>query len=890
MSTPCTKVDQVKIPLEKVLRLPAQTPAGQFSKQGVLPADVQPDTPVMVEAEGKALLVTTFAKLRSDYLPMTWSGSLGDQLSHVPPVIEVGAGTLLMALNDRWQRLVNAGWALVVDDETAEPVGVLNVDDIYKVLADFRVQFELDSVVHLDGQWTLRQVVAQIEAHSLRDRSRLASLDAASGQWQVYHVSDLVGAVKERALGPDETVAALVAHLAAEAVPARDLSMDWAAIRALFSPHASRFLMLIDGEPQFLLTQRDPEETMRSGFEKGIGAPRSANLAWFLSEYGPEATAQDRGVVVNTWFARNDASSTPVPHTHALAANQLYRLGVNLGRQDERAHVTGEQPALDGRIVAYARAKDKPLTLRLDSDDDEFVVLEPEKTVSLARLSQAIRTDDLFFPVVTPVRTGLAHLRLGIYFENNLVQSYLISAQVAPAEGEIPQHARVGWTSRCEYTLSADFANLDDLSERRVCVWIGSSKGDAWRAGLRLQGAAGLDLNRGISLDVNPLLIEAALKRYRQLLEQSCVQETSSGFQYLYKADHTPHNPQVFDARVKELAELGQSLYLRLFDTESGRAVVDELHAVERAQPGPLVVQIARLNLDITFPWAALYDRPLRYHPQRTVVCKHFVQDEHCREHCPHIRQVDGSSQVDENVICVYGFWGFRYIIEQPLRPPDAYASIFTRLEAQGAPWLSLTYGTGLGLSEPHRQQVAHIVGDRAKCTFYGAPSNTMSIASVGGTDDLLRDLGQGALVAYFYCHGGNTPYLHWLEVTQADPLMPSYLDRSLTEAWHRTAPLVIMNGCHTGKYDPATLLSFVHRFGALGAAGVIGTEIPIHEYLGRAFGEFFLSQLLQEKPVGQIVYDFRRGMLKKLNLLGLIYVPYCYADLKLVAGAASGG
>jgi hypothetical protein len=120
------------------------------------------------------------------------------------------------------------------------------------------------------------------------------------------------------------------------------------------------------------------------------------------------------------------------------------------------------------------------------------------------------------------------------------------------------------------------------------------------------------------------------------------------------------------------------------------------------------------------------------------------------------------------------------------------------------------------------------------------------------------------------------------LVVGKDDPLMPSYLDEDMRTAWAKRAPLIVLNGCHTAKYDPSTLLSFVHRFGGLGAAGVIGTEIPIHEYLGDAFGQFLMERLLSGEAVGKIVRDFRRDLLGKRNVLGLAYVPYCYADLRI--------
>jgi hypothetical protein len=286
------------------------------------------------------------------------------------------------------------------------------------------------------------------------------------------------------------------------------------------------------------------------------------------------------------------------------------------------------------------------------------------------------------------------------------------------------------------------------------------------------------------------------------------------------------------------------------------------MRGIERAQGGPLVVQIARLSLDATFPWAVLYDRPLYHNPRRNVICQQFTNDGDCSTACPHAD--------DPNVICPYGFWGFRYIIEQPLRPPHAYASVATRLQVPGRPHVALVYGTRLGMTAQHQQQVDAILGNQAETTVHNA------------TDDLLDRMRMGPAVVYFYCHGGNTPYLQWLEVRDDDPLLPVHLGDDLRTAWAGSAPLVVLNGCHTGAYDPSTFLSFIHRFGALGAAGVVGTEIPIHEYLAGFFGQFLFRRLLDEEPVGQIVYDFRRELLKVRNLLGLVYVPYCYANLHI--------
>jgi hypothetical protein len=594
---------------------------------------------------------------------------------------------------------------------------------------------------------------------------------------------------------------------------------------------------------------------LRGGSEKGV----AASWARFLrSDRDIQPGAQGR--VVNTWFA-HDGERTISP-TCALGANRRYLLGVNIGQPDrEKTNIRGDQPELPPRLIDYLIGAGEPLILRVDSED--FYVVDREQVLLLP---PAGTTQDIYLRIVTPVSTGLGRLRLGVYFKNNLVQSYLVYARVAPVEGEmpneLPEEARDGWWSECEYTLSADFANLADLRSRRVCVWMGEGKEEMRRA--RVSASTGL--NMGPAVEVNAPLIRSSLARYRELLYQSCVKKNGEDqVEYLYGADHAPLDPWTFESNLIQLADLGRMLYGRLFGTVDGRQVAENMREIERTQgeEGPLVVQIARLSLDATFPWAVLYDRQLHYNPSKTRGCPAFLGGEDCAAQCAY--------EDDPNVVCPYGFWGYRYIIEQPLRPPHAYTSVATQLQYLDRPRLALVYGTGLGLTKRHRQQVETVLGDRADAIVYSA------------TATLLKEIKGDPAVVYFYCHGGNTPYQQWLVIRDDDLLTPMHLDDDLYAAWSDGAPLVVLNGCHTGKYDPATLLSFIHRFGALGAAGVIGTEIPIHEYLGSDFGLFLFRRLLAGEPVGQIVYDFRQELLKKQNLLGLVYVPYCYADLRIV-------
>lgn len=712
------------------------------------------------------------------------------------------------------------------------------------------VQFTYAPVVVIGPEETLAELAGQL--HGMEDEVYLAVRDE-QGEWGVCAANDLLDHLARKV--PDAAASLQVEPVVRAQLTTLELLVrtetPWELIAERVAKSRSRVMRALvteKGRPAGVLTW---QSAVRYGRVEPLTATEKGRWAQYLGT----ATGADRVShpprLVNAWFA--DDQQRAIPYTHALAANRLYQLGVNLGGRSERAHVVGEQPVLDARLMLYLAREGKTLTLRLDSED--LIVVDRERPIRLPRSGD---TSDVYLRIATPVQTGLSRLRLALYYENNLLQSYLICAHVAPEEGEMPVRAVDGWWAQCEYTLSADLSNLSDFRARRVSLWMGEGKEGVQRGGMR--GSGGMEL--GPRLAIHPGLAGAALARYRELLLRACLEDPDAARPaYGYREDHTPQDPRAFERALTDLAELGQMLYERVFGMDSGWQVAQRLREIDRAQGAPLVVQIARLTLDATFPWAVLYDRPLHYNPRRNGVCTRFVEGD-CTADCPHER--------DPNVICPFGFWGFRYIIEQPLRPPGSFSSIRTRLPAGARPRVASVYGTGLGLAERHRQQVAAIVDAQAEQVVCSS------------TEGLLHEMIEIPSVVYFYCHGGNTTYRQWLVVTEDDPLMPAHLGDDLRAAWADGGPLVVLNGCHTGKVDPATLLSFVHRFGALGAAGVIGTEIPIHEYLGEAFGRVLFRRLLAGDPVGRVIYDFRHELLRRRNPLGLVYVPYCYADLRL--------
>jgi hypothetical protein len=134
----------------------------------------------------------------------------------------------------------------------------------------------------------------------------------------------------------------------------------------------------------------------------------------------------------------------------------------------------------------------------------------------------------------------------------------------------------------------------------------------------------------------------------------------------------------------------------------------------------------------------------------------------------------------------------------------------------------------------------------------------------------------------YFYCHGGRTTREPYLGVGQKERIFPTEL-RGWKVRWTTCRPLVFINGCHTADLTPTDLVSFNASFSRCRAAGVIGTEISVPETLARYVARSFFEQLVARKKVGEIIRQARLALLERYNPLGLVYTPYCSADLQVV-------
>nr|WP_269207289.1 CHAT domain-containing protein [Rhodococcus opacus] len=150
--------------------------------------------------------------------------------------------------------------------------------------------------------------------------------------------------------------------------------------------------------------------------------------------------------------------------------------------------------------------------------------------------------------------------------------------------------------------------------------------------------------------------------------------------------------------------------------------------------------------------------------------------------------------------------------------------------------------------------------------------------------------------LVYLYCHGEryNPP-----GASVSDPLLVLGSGESFTPQdvsgwsqlydwpdphWRDRPPLVVLNACHSGASLATTLADFVGVFTqTAGAAGVIATEVALEQKVAGLAMETFLTELVIPRiSVGEAMRRMRWTLLKRGNLMGLAYSPYCAADLLL--------
>jgi hypothetical protein len=356
---------------------------------------------------------------------------------------------------------------------------------------------------------------------------------------------------------------------------------------------------------------------------------------------------------------------------------------------------------------------------------------------------------------------------------------------------------------------------------------------------------------------------------------------------WLGKSDQVAYDSQnrkprdKFFEDLRRLASIGWELFAGVFpDVDKRGGVTEAVRQASKAQNGKAVIQVGQtFGSTLAFPWYLIYDIPFAPGAPGT--------------RCPFLDQWDPVSapleQVpprcptedahNDNVVCPYGFWGFAHIIElPPFVDVDVPLCESIRTQSLDTP-IGVTAGVSSQLNAQLTRQ--HFA---ALDALFERP-----LTAKDTSRDILDSLASDVELVYFYCHG-DTDYTP--EKKEIGPVLTFAKDDHIRPAdisayasgktwppdhWQRIKPLVFINGCHTTDLRPEILSNFVKAFVGSRAAGVIGTEVSIHQQVANeAAQELFQSIRSLDATVGRAVQQMRWKLLAKGNVMGLAYNAYC--------------
>lgn len=511
----------------------------------------------------------------------------------------------------------------------------------------------------------------------------------------------------------------------------------------------------------------------------------------------------------------------------------------------------------------------------------------------------------------------IARGRLCLYYENNLLQSARVKVGVVRTPDEVlaePNEIAV------DYVLTGGFQQIDRFATRAVKF----GKGDKQKAH---PIALNLTLNDDGSgshriiiksreaaaaapvagqppppgwTKYDPAASAQALNLTRTQLKNCFFVRDNSGRANENNQGIDANNGksrEQFKLDLRALAIEGRKLFRMVTDQiraeDKAIQASDWVDSIQTALAQPSVIQVARTGLaNYVFPWALIYD--IQLNMPKIECCK--IIDEEWNANgirkssaqtgrCPH----ESEDFHLENIICPYGFWGLKHIIEQPLSALAGNTFGEAEREIKAGPQLSLAIGTTRSLSDLALLD-AHLGEIKRLLRVNSPPPDATDITT-------LRGLLPASSVVYILCHGeyddvDKQPYLsigqregggnYRLYPTQVSGWRDTKRPPNLKD-WRTRRPLIFINGCHTVNLTPGQLLEFVSAFAYAGASGVLGTEVSLEPRVAFAVARRLVELLGQQVGVGEAIYTIRWELANKGNLLGLAYTPYCLADLHLV-------
>jgi hypothetical protein len=632
---------------------------------------------------------------------------------------------------------------------------------------------------------------------------------------------------------------------------------------------------------------------------------------------GASEETSKRPDLVNLGFSHKDAADRKVQKTEPLQCAQSYYFRFMIGKEADEAAIGTPREIDLSKVPAQA-----VLTVALFSFENEIVITpgqdvgevkinengsvkvqrQPVESIPLSANSPAGFLEDyLLFPIRLPDKEGTYRLRCSVYCGQVLVQSYVVSANVKRTSDPVYPEA---CGQQLDYVLSQSLRadHLASINKEPHLLSLMMNDNGNGKHGFRFFGNDGAERFKddaqidGQALSHFLYQARAALRRVSWGNEDEWDGKTGS---YRYLKEDFDEKKLARD--LAYLANAGYSIYYGF-----SQHLNEDPDALEALLANPGLIQIAlKLSPRAVLPAAVVYDyawNPQLFMPFDNTdfkLCPSFSKAlKEARNGGPPLEDCvcfHGGCELKQRMIekpgvnlgpfiCPSGFWGYRHLLGLPLTLDGINTDIPPVIEYKDSLQMFACVSTDGDFVErdPHLKRLSKVEGLKfERDDAYDPFVNRLRSSDV-------------PQVLYFYCHGGvkagsSNPFLQvGMKEERKDEINPPNW-RFQRIKWKGPNPLVFINGCHTTSLDPEVTLDFVTAFvQTSGAAGVIGTEITIFEPLAVKFAEECFKRFVgappfkEKMPIGKAVRGARLELLRQGNPLGLVYIPYAVASLRL--------
>ena len=586
------------------------------------------------------------------------------------------------------------------------------------------------------------------------------------------------------------------------------------AARQLAQKNALGFLVVIDKEEvlgYIWLVRRTvyPGKSLGDIFQTVQSQLPSANELVETAEPKSAKPRPERNVV-NTGFTTRKNPNTLLDKTHSLSPESEYYFILGVG-EVLAGSIEKTPTILPENLPAQAELQVVLFAF------DEGLILDPQASIGLLQLQEdgsaiilrqpgsqqvAPGIPWLLFPIKTPAQAGLKRLRCNIYYNQCLVQSRLVSAQVFPEgkwSGEGP-----ALESELDYNLSQSMAagHLMGIQEHRLSLMI-NDNGNGTH-GFRFYGKD--EFMSDASIDGQELqgLIDYARAVFRKTAWGD--EKDYSGQAYRY--DGPPDLKRLRDD-LCSLAVRGYRIYDQIINKlAGGQSQTRKLTDLMGVRG---LVQIAlKQSARFVLPAALIYDYPLDTSADSKdyQICPEFLKALSGPESLDQCICFDGKcpSRGDDITICPSGFWGFRQDLGMPLSLADA-PDAPTEIAVQGSP----SYVMAVCLDPNFKMRAGHeerLLKSLTQVQWTRADSRDTAF-------DAMK-VAQPSLV-YFYCHGGltssNVPFIQIGSMTERGITRDNL--RAKGVYWENPRPLIFINGtssilAFSASFPPADIVTIL--------------------------------------------------------------------------------